>query len=430
MCAMIEVADMVHQGRHGSRGYKKGCLSAPSQPSAAARILADSGPAVTARRLRSRRSTAGRLPLDGREDVGLAPTDLQRDRRRLVEPRNQVVELLRRFDFRRVALCGQRHDHVPGADVRPRLAAHLVHRHPARDVELAPLVVAQVADDKTEAVRRELGLLLARAYPAVRRHAIIRHLAHRQRDLLGLAFAPDLHRDPRARSGRADDPGQVGRGVHRLAVELEDDVAGLHAALLRRAAFLDSGDQRADRLGQAERIGQLLRDFLDHDPDAPAAHPPGRAQLARDVQRDVDRDREREPHDPAGAAVDLELIPTTSPLRLNSGPPELPGLIATSVWMNGTKFSCGNDRPFALTIPAVTVFSNPNGEPMATTHSPTLSLLGSPNRTAWSPDASILIRPTSVRRSTPMTRALNSRLSLNFTVISSAASTTWAFVRM
>ena len=63
---------------------------------------------------------------------------------------------------------------------------------------------------------------------------------------------------------------------------------------------------------------------------------------------------------------------------LNSGPPELPGLIATSVWMNGTRFSCGRSRPFALTMPAVIVFSRPNGLPMATTHSPTLSLSGSP----------------------------------------------------
>mgnify|MGYP001428154852 CR=1 FL=1 len=29
-------------------------------------------------------------------------------------------------------------------------------------------------------------------------------------------------------------------------------------------------------------------------------------------------------------------IPTTCPERLNSGPPEFPGLIATSVWRNGT----------------------------------------------------------------------------------------------
>ncbi len=31
-----------------------------------------------------------------------------------------------------------------------------------------------------------------------------------------------------------------------------------------------------------------------------------------------------------------ELMPTTSPSRFSSGPPELPGLIATSVWMKGT----------------------------------------------------------------------------------------------
>ena len=31
-----------------------------------------------------------------------------------------------------------------------------------------------------------------------------------------------------------------------------------------------------------------------------------------------------------------ELMPTTSPSMLNSGPPELPGFTATSVWMKGT----------------------------------------------------------------------------------------------
>ena len=31
-----------------------------------------------------------------------------------------------------------------------------------------------------------------------------------------------------------------------------------------------------------------------------------------------------------------ELMPTTSPCRLKSGPPELPGFTATSVWMKGT----------------------------------------------------------------------------------------------
>ena len=31
-----------------------------------------------------------------------------------------------------------------------------------------------------------------------------------------------------------------------------------------------------------------------------------------------------------------ELMPITSPAMLNSGPPELPGFTATSVWMKGT----------------------------------------------------------------------------------------------
>jgi hypothetical protein len=104
-------------------------------------------------------------------------------------------------------------------------------------------------------------------------------------------------------------------------------------------------------------------------------------------------------------------------------------LIATSVWMNGTKFSCGKLRPFALTMPAVTVLEKPKGEPIATTHSPTLRRFGSPMRTVGRPLASILMSARSVRLSAPMTRALNSRLSVRLTVISSAASTTWALVR-
>ena len=80
-------------------------------------------------------------------------------------------------------------------------------------------------------------------------------------------------------------------------------------------------------------------------------------------------------------------------------------------------------------MPAVTVFSKPNGEPIATTHSPTLSFAGSPKRTAGSGVlASILRSAMSVRLSAPISFALNSRLSVNLTVISSAASTTCALV--
>src|SRR5205085_833590 len=52
-----------------------------------------------------------------------------------------------------------------------------------------------------------------------------------------------------------------------------------------------------------------------------------------------------------------ELMPTTSPRMLSSGPPELPGFTATSVWMKGIASSCGScwarlSRLLAETMPA------------------------------------------------------------------------------
>jgi hypothetical protein len=81
-------------------------------------------------------------------------------------------------------------------------------------------------------------------------------------------------------------------------------------------------------------------------------------------------------------------------------------------------------------MPAVTVFSSPNGEPIAATHSPTFSLPGSPSVTVGSPVASIFTTATSVRRSAPTTLAVNSRRSVSRTVTSDASATTWALVRM
>ena len=55
-------------------------------------------------------------------------------------------------------------------------------------------------------------------------------------------------------------------------------------------------------------------------------------------------------------AIEL-LIPTTSPFMLTSGPPELPGLIAASVWMKSWLTTSGSSsicRPRALMIPWLT----------------------------------------------------------------------------
>src|SRR5260363_15874 len=79
-------------------------------------------------------------------------------------------------------------------------------------------------------------------------------------------------------------------------------------------------------------------------------------------------------------------------------------------------------------MPAVTVLSSPNGEPMATTHSPTRTLLDAPIFTVGNRLALILSSATSVGLSAPISFALNSRLSGRVTSIVSASSTTCALV--
>src|SRR5919202_281027 len=68
---------------------------------------------------------------------------------------------------------------------------------------------------------------------------------------------------------------------------------------------------------------------------------------------------------------------------LTSGPPELPGLIAASVWMKSEIAywlgrSPRTERPLALTIPAGTGKSRPSGVPIASTQSPMRAGLSSP----------------------------------------------------
>ncbi|KGD28562.1 protease Do domain protein [Burkholderia pseudomallei] len=81
-------------------------------------------------------------------------------------------------------------------------------------------------------------------------------------------------------------------------------------------------------------------------------------------------------------------------------------------------------------MPEVTVLSNPYGEPIATTHWPTLLCAGSPIFTIGRPEASIFSTATSDCLSAPTTFALYSRLSVSFTVTTFAPSITCALVRI
>src|SRR6478735_6602228 len=78
------------------------------------------------------------------------------------------------------------------------------------------------------------------------------------------------------------------------------------------------------------------------------------------------------------------LTPITSPWLLMSGPPELPGLRAASVWMMlsmSRPVLERNDRARLLMTPAVTVYWNPYGLPMAMATCPTSMAEESPNFT-------------------------------------------------
>ena len=62
------------------------------------------------------------------------------------------------------------------------------------------------------------------------------------------------------------------------------------------------------------------------------------------------------------------LTPISRPALSSSGPPELPGLIAASVWMTpatSRKLAVGSSRSSALIRPLVSVRCRPNGLPMA-----------------------------------------------------------------
>ena len=61
-------------------------------------------------------------------------------------------------------------------------------------------------------------------------------------------------------------------------------------------------------------------------------------------------------------------MPISRPAESISGPPELPGLIAASVWIApriGRRVTDSISRFSALTMPVVSVWSRPNGLPIA-----------------------------------------------------------------
>lgn len=135
------------------------------------------------------------------------------------------------------------------------------------------------------------------------------------------------------------------------------------------------------------------------------------------------------------------------PLPSTSGPPELPGLIAASVWMAlvivssfcwavafSPMFSVVTGRSRAETMPVVTESARPSGLPSAITGSPTLSALESPTGRGLTPCGtwSSLMIAMSVDGSRP---TISARIVDPFFIVTvssppgvSEGATTWLFV--
>jgi len=121
-----------------------------------------------------------------------------------------------------------------------------------------------------------------------------------------------------------DDAGQAAHGRHVLAVELQYDVAVLDAAFGGGTLRRDGRHQRARVLLDAVRLGQVLGDGLDLDPEPAAAGLAELTQLVDDDRGRIRGHRETMPIEPPLGEMMAVFTPMTSPSMLNRGPPELP----------------------------------------------------------------------------------------------------------
>ena len=118
---------------------------------------------------------------------------------------------------------------------------------------------------------------------------------------------------------------------------------------------------------------------------------------------------------------------------MTSGPPELPGLSGASVWITSFTWRPASERsvrPRALTTPAVTVYWNPYGLPMAITSWPTRIAEESPSGAATRSSPEMRTTARSVSGSAPTRRASNCRPSARVAVTVAASATAWLVVRM
>ena len=161
-----------------------------------------------------------------------------------------------------------------------------------------------------------------------------------------------------------------------LAVELDDDVARQDGAVVDRPALDDAGDQRALGRCHAEALGDVVGHRLDAHAEPAAPRLAELAELVDDAQRQLDGNRKADADRAAGRRDDRRVDADHLAVHVEQRPPELPRLIAASVWMKSSYGPELMSRLRAETMPTVTEPPSPNGLPIAITQSPTRILSG------------------------------------------------------
>ena len=171
---------------------------------------------------------------------------------------------------------------------------------------------------------------------------------------------------------------------------------------------------------QGERLGKSGRDVLDANAEISANDLACLHEAVSDLRNDVGGHSEAHALEAAAAAENRGVDANQSAIDVDERATGVAG-IDRGVGLDEVLIALdvGKDpdwRPFALTMPLVTVSPIPKGLPMASTRSPTSIFDVSANVTAGRLSASTLMTAMSVCGSRPTTLAVNSRPSVSVTV--------------
>ena len=153
-----------------------------------------------------------------------------------------------------------------------------------------------------------------------------------QRHLTALAKQADLRLTAERLGGEAIV--ESVRILDRNAVDADQEIAGFNARTPGGAVGHDARHQRAARHLEAQAIGDVGRNSCSWAPSQ------GRLTTELPLSAEATTTRTRcagmakpMPSDPPDDDTIALLMPIKSPVMSTSAPPELPGLIAASVWM-------------------------------------------------------------------------------------------------